>query len=79
MNLEKFLYQLRKKNNELYIARLSLSSNSPLQLKRIGDSEWSEVSPWDQEQNKTVPCSDWLDQNHMKNHLCVNGIQNYVL
>lgn len=79
MNLEKFLYQLRKKDSEFYIARISLDSNNPLQLKRINDYEWTEVSPWDQEQNKTVPCSDWLDQNRMKNHLYVNGIQNYVL
>lgn len=79
MNLEKFLYQLRKKNNELYIARISLSSNNPLQLKRLEDYEWSEVSPWDEEAGSTVPCSDWLEQNMMKNHLYTHGIQNYVL
>lgn len=79
MNLEKFLYQLRKKNNEFYIARISLSSNNPLQLKRLNDYEWSEVSFWDQEAGLTEPCSEWLEQNRMKNHLYTQGIQNYIL
>lgn len=79
MNLNKFLYQLRKKGDELYIARLNLSVNSPLQLKKLDEEEWKEVSPWDAEASSTTPCSDWLEHNIMKNHLYMNGMKNYLL
>ena len=79
MDLTKFLYQLRKKGNELYIARLNLSINSPLQLKKLEEDEWKEVSPWDVDAGSTVPCTEWLEQNKMKNHLYMNGIKNYLL
>lgn len=79
MDLTKFLYQLRKKGDEMYIARLNLSANSPLQLKRLEENEWKEVSPWDTDAGSTVPCTEWLEQNIMKNHLYMNGIKNYLL
>lgn len=79
MNLDKFLYQLRKKEEEFYIARLNLSVNSPLEFKKIDSDKWEQVSPWESGANSTAPCSEWLERNQMKNYLYVNGIKNYLL
>lgn len=77
---ENFIYQLREKDGELYIARLSLEQTSPLQLKKVEDWVWEDVRPWDENgAGKTTPKTGWLGRNEMKNHLYINGIKNYQL
>jgi len=77
--MKKYVYQARKNDTEYYIARMDLSSNSALEMRKIGDTEWFVVSPWDELPNKTKPFSEWLGQNEMKNFLYNSGIPNSIL
>jgi hypothetical protein len=79
MNIQKFIYQLRTLGEHVYVARLNISDNSPLQLKKIDENEWNTVSPWEELPSKTVPSSEWLGHNEMKNLLYKNGIDNSII
>jgi hypothetical protein len=78
MNVARFIYQVRKIDAEFYIARMDLSSNSALQMKKVGDGEWFTVSPWDELPSKTQSVSDWLGQNEIKNFLYNHKLPNSI-
>jgi hypothetical protein len=78
MNQQRFIYQVRKNDTEHYIARMDLSANSALEMRKIGESEWFVVSPWDELSSKTVAISEWLGKNEIKNFLYNNGLPNSI-
>jgi hypothetical protein len=78
MNTQRYIYQIRKNDTEHYIARMDLASNSALEMRKIGESTWFTVSPWDELPNKTKPISDWLGKNEIQNFLYTNGLPNSI-
>jgi len=78
MNTQRYIYQIRKNDAEHYIARMDLTSNSALEMRKIGENKWFTVSPWDELPNKTRAISDWLGKNEIQNFLYKNGLPNSI-